>query len=126
MATIAIVEDDDAIREMYQTKFVGDGYKVITAVNGKEGLVVAEKEKPDIILLDLMMPEMSGDEMLKRLRATDWGKNIKVIILTNVGKDEAFPLVNPYGVQGFIIKAHYTPQEVVDTVKKALNPQLSA
>jgi DNA-binding response OmpR family regulator len=118
--TVAIVEDDQAIREMYQIKFEAEGYKVYVAANGREGLDLAEKVKPDLILLDLMMPEMTGDEMLKALRSTDWGKNIKVIILTNVSKDEAYPLVNPLGVEGFVVKAHYTPQEVVETVGKTL------
>ncbi len=118
--TIAIVEDDQSIRDMYRLKFEADGYKVVVASNGKEGLVLAERSKPDVILLDLMMPEMTGDEMLKAMRKTDWGKNIKVIILTNVSKDEAYPIVNPLGVSGFVIKAHFTPQEVVESVKKVL------
>lgn len=117
---VQIVEDDQAIRDMYKLKFEAQGYRVVTANNGKEGLELAEKTKPDIILLDLMMPEMTGDEMLKKMRATDWGKNIKVIVLTNVSKDEAFPLVSPLGVSGFVVKAHYTPQEVVDEVRKSL------
>ena len=117
---LTIIEDDEAIREMYRIKFEAEGYKVVMAENGKLGLALVEKEKPDMILLDMMMPEMTGDEMLKKMRATDWGKNIKVIVLTNVSKDEAFPLVKDYDVAGFIIKAHYTPQEVVDAVNKLL------
>ncbi len=116
--TIAIVEDDQAIREMYRIKFEAEGYKVVTAENGKRGLEIAEKNKPNIILLDLMMPEMRGDEMLKAMRATDWGKDIKVIILTNVSKDEALPTVSSYNVSDYVVKAHYTPQEVVETVNK--------
>ncbi len=67
-----------------------------------------------------MMPEMRGDEMLAAMRKTDWGKDIKVIILTNVSKDEAYPSVNQLGVSDFVVKAHYTPQEVVDSVKKVI------
>lgn len=118
MMKIAIVEDDQSIREMYRLKFEADGYKVVSAENGKRGLELADKERPDVILLDLMMPEMTGDEMLKKLRTKDWGKNIIVIILTNVSKDEATPLVKDLDVKDFIVKAHYTPQEVVDIVKK--------
>lgn len=117
---IAIIEDDQAIREMYRIKFESEGYKVVVAENGKRGLEVCQKFNPVLILLDMMMPEMRGDEMLKAMRATDWGKKIKVIILTNVSKDEAFPQVKDYGVDGFIIKAHYTPQEVVETVTKLI------
>ncbi len=120
MPKIAIIEDDQAIRDMYRLKFESEGFTVIVAADGKEGLTLVEKSKPDLILLDLMMPEMTGSEMLKRMRATAWGKDIKVIILTNVSKDQAFPIVNPLGVSGFVVKAHYTPQEVVDTVKKVI------
>lgn len=118
--TIAIIEDDQAITQMYKLKFEAEGYTVVTALNGKEGLTVAKKHKPDVILLDLMMPEMTGGEMLKQMRASDWGKDIKVIVLTNVSKDEAYPVVNPLGVSGFIVKAHYTPQEVVDSVNNVI------
>lgn len=121
MMKIAIVEDDQSIREMYRLKFETENYKVFTAENGKRGLELAEKEKPDIILLDLMMPEMTGDEMLKKLRDQEWGKKIKVIILTNVSKDEASAKVKDLGVKDFIVKAHFTPQEVVDTVKEVID-----
>jgi DNA-binding response OmpR family regulator len=70
-AKIAIVEDDQAISQMYRFKFEAEGYTVETAENGKLGLELAEKMKPDIILLDLMMPEMNGDEMLAALRKTE-------------------------------------------------------
>jgi len=82
---------------------------------------VAEKEKPDIILLDLMMPVMTGDEMLRELRKSDWGKDTKVIILTNVSKDDAEKKLKDLKIDGYIVKAHYTPQEVVDMVKTTLS-----
>ncbi|MEI9913439.1 MAG: response regulator [Candidatus Saccharibacteria bacterium] len=88
MAKIAIIEDDQAISQMYRFKFEGEGYDVETAENGRIGLELAEKMKPDVILLDLMMPEMTGDQMLEKMRTTSWGKNIKVIILTNMGEQE--------------------------------------
>jgi CheY-like chemotaxis protein len=120
MVKIAIVEDDKAISEMYRIKFEGDGNKVVVAENGKIGLEVIEKEKPDIILLDLMMPVMTGDEMLKELRKTEWGKDIKVYILTNVSKDDAKTKLKDTKVDGYIVKAYYTPQEVVDLVMQSL------
>src|SRR6185437_13255222 len=89
MTKIAIVEDDPAISQMYRLKFEAEGFEVETAGNGKLGLELAETMRPDIILLDLMMPEMNGDEMLEHLRTTDWGKQTKVIILTNMGEQEA-------------------------------------
>src|SRR5690348_3169426 len=87
-ARIAIIEDDQAISQMYRFKFEAENYEVETAENGKLGLELAEKMRPDIILLDLMMPEMNGEEMLAELRATDWGKDTKVVILTNKGEQE--------------------------------------
>lgn len=117
---VAIVEDDVAIAQMYRMKFEAEGYEVETADNGKLGLALAEDMKPDIILLDLMMPEMSGDEMLKELRATEWGKDIQVIILTNMGEQEAPPIIRELGVKRFIVKAEMTPRQVAEMVKKEL------
>lgn len=120
MAKIAIIEDDQAISQMYRFKFEGEGYEVETADNGKLGLELVENMKPDIILLDIMMPEMTGDEMLEKLRATTWGKTIKVIILTNMGEQEIPPKVKELGVSGIILKADMTPKQVADIVKKQL------
>lgn len=119
-AKIAIVEDDQAISQMYRFKFEAEGYTVETAENGKLGLELAEKMKPDVILLDLMMPEMNGDEMLTRLRKSTWGKNIKVIILTNMGEQEIPDDVKKLGVSAVILKADMTPRQVAELVKKQL------
>jgi two-component system phosphate regulon response regulator PhoB len=120
MAKIAIIEDDQAISQMYRIKFEAEGYTVETASNGKLGLELAESMKPDIILLDLMMPEMNGGEMLKLLRETPWGKNIKVIILTNTGEQEAPAGLKELGISGFILKADMTPRQVAEVVKAEL------
>ena len=120
MSKIAIIEDDQAISQMYRFKFEAEGYTVETAGNGKLGLELAEKMKPDIILLDLMMPEMNGDEALEKIRATPWGKDIKVIILTNMGEQEIPPKVKELGVSGVILKADMTPRQVADVVKQKL------
>lgn len=117
---IAIVEDDQAISQMYRIKFEGEGYTVETAENGKLGLELAEKMKPDIILLDLMMPEMTGDQMLAKMRKTDWGKKIKVVILTNVGEQEIPEEAKKLGVEAVILKADMTPKQVADLVKSHL------
>lgn len=117
---IAIIEDDQAISQMYRIKFEAEGYEVETAENGKLGLALAEHMKPDIILLDLMMPEMNGDEMLEKLRATTWGKNIKVIILTNMGEQEAPKSIKNLNVRRFIVKAEMTPRQVAEMVKTEL------
>ena len=121
MVKIAVVEDDQAISQMYRIKFEAEGYEVETAANGKLGLALAEDMRPDIILLDLMMPEMNGDEMLQKLRATDWGKKIKVIVLTNMGEQEAPDIIRQLDVRRFIVKAEMTPRQVAEMVKKELS-----
>ena len=121
MATkIAIIEDDLAISQMYRIKFETDGYEVETAENGKQGLELCEKMKPEIILLDVMMPEMTGPEMLEKLRQTDWGANIKVLILTNMGEQEIPDVVKKYNVEDVILKADMTPSQVATLVKKTI------
>jgi DNA-binding response OmpR family regulator len=120
MAKIAIIEDDRAISQMYRIKFEAEGYDVETAENGKLGLELVGKMRPDIILLDLMMPEMNGDEMLEKMRATDWGKDIKVIILTNMGEQEAPASVKQQNVRRFIVKAEMTPRQVAEMVQNEL------
>lgn len=120
MPKIAIIEDESAIRRMYALKLKFSGFEVCEAIDGKEGLVVIEQEKPDLILLDLRMPHMSGDEMLRALRATEWGERIPVIILTNISKDEAPRTLWHLGISDFIVKANSTPQKVVEKITDAL------
>jgi two-component system phosphate regulon response regulator PhoB len=120
MPKIAIIEDDQAISQMYRFKFEAEGYQVDTAENGKLGLELIENMKPDIILLDLMMPEMTGDVMLATLRAQSWGKNIKVIILTNKGEQEIPDSVKSLNVSAVILKADMTPRQVAELVKTQL------
>jgi DNA-binding response OmpR family regulator len=117
---IAIIEDDQAISQMYRIKFEAEGYDVETAENGLLGLELIDKMRPDIILLDLMMPIMSGEEMLARLRQTDWGKKLKVIILTNRGEQEIPSEVKNLGVTAIILKADMTPRQVAELVKVKL------
>ncbi len=121
MQKIAIIEDDKAICQMYRIKFEAENFDVETAENGKLGLKLVKEMQPDIILLDLMMPEMRGDEMLRELRKTTWGKNIKVIILTNMGEQEIPEDLAELGVKSFILKADMTPKQVTELVKKELS-----
>lgn len=120
MPKVAIIEDDQAISQMYRFKFEAEGFTVETAENGKLGLELVLSMKPDIILLDLMMPEMTGDEMLAKLRKDSWGKNVKVIILTNMGEQEIPDDVKALGVSAVILKADMTPRQVADLVKLQL------
>ena len=120
MPKIAIIEDDQAISQMYRFKFEAEGYEVQTADNGRLGLELVENMKPDMILLDLMMPEMNGDEMLEKMRAAPWGKDRRVIVLTNMGEQEIPQKVKELGVNAVILKADMTPRQVADLVKKQL------
>lgn len=117
MPKIAIVEDDQAISTMYRIKFEAEGFDVETAANGKLGLALIAEMKPDIILLDLMMPEINGDEMLTELRKTSWGKDLRVIILTNSGEEQAPTSLKELGIRRYIVKAEMTPRQVAEMVK---------
>jgi two-component system phosphate regulon response regulator PhoB len=110
MPKIAIIEDDQAISQMYRFKFEAEGYDVQTADNGKLGLELTESMKPDI----------TGDQMLAELRKQPWGKDMKVIILTNMGEQEIPPEVKQLGVSAVILKADMTPRQVAELVKKQL------
>lgn len=121
MAKIAIIEDDQAISQMYRIKFEAEGYTVNTAENGRLGLELLENMQPDIVLLDIMMPEMNGDAVLDKLRKSTWGRDMKVIILTNMGEQEAPKRLKELGVTAFIVKAEMTPSQVAELVKQRLS-----
>jgi len=121
MTKIAIIEDDATINQMYRMKFESDGFDVQVADNGKSGIALVESFAPDLILLDLGMPEMSGDEALAEIRSHSWGKTVPVIILTNLGEEEAPKKLRELGIHSYIVKANLTPKEVVARVKEALN-----
>jgi two-component system alkaline phosphatase synthesis response regulator PhoP len=120
MTKIAIIEDDQAISQMYRMKFEAEGFDVQLASDGKRGVDMVKDFKPDIILLDIQMPEMNGDETLAKIRATDWGKTIPVIILTNLGEEESPKSLATLGVKSYIVKADLTPSQVVARVKETL------
>jgi DNA-binding response OmpR family regulator len=118
---IAIIEDDAVIRQMYRMKFENEDFEVQVADNGKDGVTLVEHMRPDIILLDIHMPEMNGDEALAKIRSAPWGKDIPVIVLTNLGEEESPKNIRSLGIDGYIVKADYTPKQVVarviDTLK---------
>lgn len=125
MHKIAVIEDDPAINEMYQLKLELEGFQVVAAFNGEEGLKQVEKSKPDLLLLDLKMPIMTGEEMLAKLRQTDWGAKIKVIVLTNISRDEAPQSLRLLNIDRYIVKAHYTPAQVIQEVRQVLGIRTS-
>lgn len=118
---IAIVEDDGVIRQMYRMKFEGEGFEVEVAENGKDGVALVQHMKPDIILLDMHMPEMDGVTALTKIRGEKWGKDIPVIVLTNLGEEESPKNLRALGINGYIVKADFTPRQVVARVKDALS-----
>lgn len=121
MTKIAIIEDDPIISQMYRMKFEADGFDVQLANDGEKGVAVVEQFSPDIILLDIQMPEMSGDEVLATIRKHNWGKDVPVIVLTNLGEEEAPKNIRNLGIHSYIVKAELTPRQVVQRVKDALN-----
>ncbi len=117
---IAIIEDDPTISQMYRMKFEAEGFDVQTASNGRLGVALVEKMRPDVLLLDLRMPEMDGAEALAEIRKESWGKHIPVLVLTNVGEEEAPKTLKSLDVYDYIVKADLTPRQVVEKVKEAL------
>ncbi len=120
MTKIAIIEDDPVISQMYLMKFEAAGFDVQMAKNGKLGVELVESFLPDLILLDLQMPEMDGTTALGIIRKTESGKNIPVIVLTNMGEEESPKTLKTLGVLGYIVKANLTPSQVLQRVKDAL------
>lgn len=118
---IAIVEDDSAIREMYAIKLKAAKYIVYSAADGLTGFDICKEHKPDLLLLDIRLPRLPGNEVLKRIRNTEWGKDIKVIILTNISKSEAPQDFRFLNISDYIVKAHYTPSQVLEIIKQVLS-----
>jgi DNA-binding response OmpR family regulator len=114
---VAIIEDDIAIVQMYRTKFENEGYEVETAGDGLTGLDLIDSFAPDIILLDLMMPNMDGLDMLQQLRGTAEGKKARVVVLTNMGDTETATKVFKMAADDYIVKAEMTPKQVAERVK---------
>lgn len=117
---IAIIEDDQIISQMYRMKFESEGFDVQTATSGKTGIELVKDFLPDVILLDLKMPEMNGDEALTKIRENEWGRDIPVIILTNTSKEESPLILKRLDIAGYIVKAEMTPRQVVAKVKSII------
>lgn len=121
MTTIAIIEDDQVINQMYRMKFEAAGFEVVSASDGEAGVKVVQRANPDIILLDLQMPNMNGTEALQEIRHQPANANTPVIILTNLGEEEAPAELRRLGIDSYIVKANLTPSQVVARVKETLN-----
>lgn len=118
--TILIIEDDKFLREMMGKKLEEEGYSVSMAIDGEEGIKKIQGEKPDLILLDLILPGIDGFEVLERMRKDADLAKIPVIILSNLGQKEEVERGLSLGAVDYLIKAHFTPREIIDKIKKVL------
>ncbi len=122
--TILLVEDLPPIRDLYVYIFTKRGYRVLSAIDGKQALELA-KERPDLILLDVMIPLIDGIEVLRRLKMDSTTEDLPVILLTNLADDDIISQAFAAGAQGYLLKVHYKPDELLDIIGRFLdNPTL--
>jgi len=117
---ILLVEDDPFLSSMYSTKFELENFAVLAAEDGEKGLKLALAERPDIILLDILMPKMNGFEVLEKLKENKETDSIPVILLTNLNQKDEIEKGLSLGANDYLIKAHFMPSEVVDKIKKVI------
>ena len=120
MPKILIIEDEPLISLMYTTKFKQKKYTVFTAMDGKSGLSFAMEKQPDMILLDLVLPGMSGYDILKELKKSEATRDIPVIITSNLGQDEEIAEGKKLGAVDYVVKSLITPAALVEKVDKLL------
>jgi DNA-binding response OmpR family regulator len=117
---ILIIEDDRYISKMYQLKLSLEGYDVQVAENGKQGIDKVKEMMPNVILLDILMPELDGFEVLKIVKSDDVTKDIPVLIMSNLGQEDHIQKGLQMGAIGYIVKSQFTPSKVVDKIKETL------
>jgi len=117
---ILIVEDDKFLRELMIRKLVNEGYQTIEATNGEEGVKTAKSEKPDLVLLDLVLPGIDGFEALARIRKNQETANLPVIILSNLGQKEDIERGLELGATDYMIKAYFSPGEIIEKIASIL------
>ncbi len=117
---VLIIEDDGFLASIYAQKLELEGFEVAFATNGEDGLKLAQKDKPDLMLLDLLMPQMDGFEVLEKVKADPATKDIKVLVLSNLGQKEDVDRCMKLGAVGYMIKAHSLPEETVKRIKEIL------
>jgi two-component system KDP operon response regulator KdpE len=119
---LVIVEDNPALSEIYKVRMEILGYKCFVALDGKVALEIIEKERPHLVLLDLMVPKVAGDQILEIMRANEWGKDIKVLIISNLNEADAPAGLRDKGIEGYVVKANL----VNDDLDQLVNSILSA
>jgi len=120
MKTILFIEDESALQKTFGEILKQEGYEMISALDGEIGLRLAKTKKPDLILLDLILPKIHGFEVLKKLKEDKETKDIPVIVLTNLEKIEDVDKVLELGATTYLVKAQYSLEEVVEKIKNAL------
>src|SRR5579884_949371 len=126
MAKIMLVEDDNNLREIYEARLQAEGYTIVSAKDGEEALAVAKAEKPDLVISDVMMPKISGFEMLDILRNTDGLKNVKVIMLTALGQVDDQQRASKLGADKYLVKSQVTLEDIVREAHTLLDDNASA
>lgn len=122
MAKILLVEDDNNLREIYGARLEAEGYQIVSAGDGEEALAVTIRERPDLIIADIMMPKISGYDMLDIIRATPEIKDIKVIVMTALSQDEDRKRSEQLGAYRHVVKSQATLDDIVAMVREILGP----
>jgi CheY-like chemotaxis protein len=120
---IVIAEDNPSLNEIYKTRLKLLGYQCFSAFDGEEALAIIERERPDLVLCDMMMPKVAGDQILARMRGSDWGRDIKVFIISNLSEADAPPGLREYGIEGYAVKANLSYDNIDNIVNKILRPE---
>ncbi len=118
---ICIIEDEKSILELYRTKLEGEHYQVFTASDGLEGMELLKKVSPHVVLVDLMMPNMTGYELMEKMKADQELRNIPIIILTNFDDTESINKTSHFDADFYLVKAQYSPSDVAHIVKEVLD-----
>ncbi|OGZ17678.1 MAG: hypothetical protein A2Z78_00355 [Candidatus Nealsonbacteria bacterium RBG_13_36_15] len=118
---ILIVEDEKILAEMYKDKFTQEGYQVVSALTSEEGITLAKKEKPDLILLDILLPKENGVGFLKRLKETKEISQIPVVAFSNYDEPKTRKEAENLGVEAYLLKTDFTPQDLVKKIKEYLS-----
>lgn len=118
---ILVVEDDKFLRELLVTKIKKEGYTVLEAVTGEEGVEKIENERPHLVMLDLVLPGIGGFDVLSKVKGNTTTSDIPVIILSNLGSREDIDKAMALGAREFMVKAHHSPQEIVEHIRKTLD-----
>lgn len=122
---IVIVEDNQALAEIYKTRLEALGYVVFIGYNGITGLYFIQKELPDLVLLDLMVPDIAGDQILLRMRSSTWGKSIPVFIISNLNEADAPQGLRDLGIEGYAVKANLQNDQIDQIVNGILRPSVT-